>query len=140
MYLGDNLVLDIFHRGSMHVNFSNCRIRRFDGVLHIPRLARNLLSVSKLIDAGVHVQFSKVGVKMVRGAMVIARGSRLGTLYQLDAHKIDCNSTFDKIVEKTTRLEEEKISLSADGRGFWQPKGALSTESKLPAEKTMLWH
>ena len=49
-----------------------------------------------------HVQFSKAGVKMVRGAMVIARGSRLGTLYQIDAHTIECNSTSDKIVKKTT--------------------------------------
>ena len=37
-------------------------------------------------------------------------------------------------------MEKEKISLSIDGRGFWVPKGALSTESKLLAEKTMLWH
>ena len=77
---------------------------------------------------------------MVRGAMVIARGSRLGTLYQLDACTVECNSTSDKIVKNTTQLEEEKISLSADGCGFWVPKGALSTKSKLPAEKTMLWH
>ena len=43
-------------------------------------------------------------------------------------------------MKKTTQLEKEKISLSTDGRGFWVPKGALSTESKFPAEKTMLWH
>ena len=81
VYLGDNSVLDIVGRGSIRVNFFDGRIRRFDGVSRIPGLARNLLSVSKLIDAGVHVQFSQAGVKMVRGAMVIARGSRLGTLY-----------------------------------------------------------
>ena len=39
---------------------------------------------------------------MVRGAMVIARGSRLGTLYQLDAYTIEYNSTSNKIVKKTT--------------------------------------
>ena len=55
VYLGDNSVLDIVGRGSICVKFSDGRIRRFDGVLHIPGLARNLLSVSKLIDAGVHV-------------------------------------------------------------------------------------
>ena len=57
MYLGDNSVIDIVDRGSIHVKFSDGRIRRFDGVLHIPRLARNLIYVSKLIDAGVHVNF-----------------------------------------------------------------------------------
>ena len=77
---------------------------------------------------------------MVRGAMVIARRSRLGTLYQLDACMVECNSTSNKIVKKTTQLEKEKISLSIDGCGFWVPKGALYIESKLPAEKTMLWY
>lgn len=37
-------------------------------------------------------------------------------------------------------LEKERVSLLADGHGFWVPKGALPTESKLLAEKTMLWH
>ena len=70
--------------------------------------------------------------------MVIARGRKLGTLYQLDAHTVECNNTYDKIVKNTTQLEEEKISLSVDGHGFWIPKGALSIESKLLVEKTML--
>ena len=43
VYLGDNSVLDIVGRGSIRVKFSDGRIRRFDGVLHIPRLARNFL-------------------------------------------------------------------------------------------------
>ena len=55
MYLGDNLVLDIVGHGSIHVKFSDGRIKIFDGVLHILGLAKNLLFVSKLIDAGVHV-------------------------------------------------------------------------------------
>ena len=55
VYLGDNSVLDIVGRGSIHVKFFDGRIRRFDGVLHILGLTRNLLSVSKLIETGVHV-------------------------------------------------------------------------------------
>jgi len=140
VYLGDNSVLDIVGHGSIHVKFYDGRIRRFDGVLHIKGLVTNFLSVSKLIDVGVHVQFSEVGVKMVRGAMVIARGSRLGTLYQLDACMVECNISSDKTMKMTTLLEKERVSLSIDGRGFWVPKGALSTKSKLPVEKTMLWH
>ena len=84
--------------------------------------------------------FFEASVKMVRGAMVIARGSWLGTFYQIDACTVKCNSTFDKIEKKNTQLEKEKICLSTDGCGFWVPKGALSTKSKLPMEKTMLWH
>jgi len=79
-------------------------------VLHILRLEKNLLSVSKLIDAGVHLQFFEVGVRMVRGAMVITRGSKLDTLYQLDACIVEYNKTSIKIKSKTTLLEKEMVS------------------------------
>lgn len=55
VYLGDDSFLDIVGHGSIHVKFIDGRVRQFDGVLYIPRLAKNLLFVSKLIDAGVHV-------------------------------------------------------------------------------------
>lgn len=106
MYLGDNSVLDIVGHGIIHVNFSNGIIRIFDGVLHILGLARNFLSIRKLIDASLHVQFFEVGVKMVRGAMVIARGRRLGTLYGVYACMVKCNRTSDKTVKRTTMLEK----------------------------------
>ncbi|KAH9315788.1 hypothetical protein KI387_024415, partial [Taxus chinensis] len=67
-------------------------------------------------------------VKMVRGAMVIARGSRLGTLYQLDACTVECNSTSDKANPVATSLKKERVSSSTDGHGFCVPKGALSTK------------
>ena len=82
-------------------------------------LARNLLSVSMLNDVGVQVVFSKDGCKMMRGAMVLAKGTRRGTLFQLDACMSQCNSS----------------SILA-----CVPKGANTLEGKLPAEKTMLWH
>ena len=81
VYLGDNLVLDIIGCGSIHVKKIDGRIRRFEYVLHILGLVRKFSSFRKLIDMGVHVKFSKAGVKMVRGVMGIARGSRLVTLY-----------------------------------------------------------
>ena len=77
-----------------------------------------MLSISKLIDAGVHVQFSKVGLKIMRGAMLIERGRRLGTLYHLDACMVECNSTSDKTMKRTTLLEKERGSLSSGGHGF----------------------
>ena len=65
-----------------------------------------------------HVQFSEVGVKMVRDTMIIERGSRWGTLYQLDACTVESNINFDKIVKRTTFLEKERVSLSIDGHGI----------------------
>ena len=53
--------------------------------MHIPSLAQILLSVSMLNDVGVQVVFAKDGCKMMRAAMVLAKGTRRGTLFQLDA-------------------------------------------------------
>ena len=50
MYLGDYLVLDIVGHESICVKKFDGTIRRFDGVLHILGLVRNLLSISKLTD------------------------------------------------------------------------------------------
>ena len=52
-------------------------------MLHIPGLARNLTSVSKMGNAGVQTLFEKDSCKMVRGAMVLMRGVQTGTLYKL---------------------------------------------------------
>ena len=46
-----------------------------------------------LNDVGVQVVFSKDGCKMMRGAMVLAKGTRRGTLFQLDACMSQCNSS-----------------------------------------------
>lgn len=84
--------------------------------------------------------FSDAGCKMVRGAMVIARGVRFGTLYKLEAYTVDYNSTSIKIKSIDTSLEDVRVSPLVDGHGFWVLKGSFSSEAKLPIEKTLLWH
>ena len=59
------------------------RIRTLLGVLHIPALARNLISVSKMDDAGVKIVFEKDTYKMLPGALVLMWGVHIGTMYKL---------------------------------------------------------
>ena len=59
------------------------RIRTLPRVMHIPKLVRSLISVSKLDDAGVDIVFGNNTCTMVRGAMVLMRGVWCGTLYKL---------------------------------------------------------
>ena len=92
------------------------RIRTLLGVLHIPALARNLISVSKLDDAGVKTVFEKDTCKMVRGALILMRGVRIGTLYKLQGRIIvdGCN-------------------------GSMVPENGVEN-LVVSGEKTMLWH
>jgi len=70
-------------------------VRKLLGVLHIPALARNPISISKLDDAGVKIVFKKDTCKMVQGALVLMRGVRIGTLYKLQGSTLidGCNSS-----------------------------------------------
>jgi len=58
-------------------------------------LAINLISVSKLDDAGVKTVFEKDTCKMVRGALIFMQGVRIGTLYKLQGSIVvdECNSS-----------------------------------------------
>eukprot|EP00253_Pinus_taeda_P020988 PITA_20988 len=63
--------------------------------MQIPALTKNLIFVSKLDDAGVKIVFEKDTCKMVRGALVLMRGVRIGTLYNLQGSTVidGCNSS-----------------------------------------------
>jgi hypothetical protein len=83
VFLGDDSTTKIMGRGSVNLLLKDGRIRNFHGVLHIPKLARSLLSISKLDDAGVDTVVGNNTCKMVRGEMVLMRGVQCGTLYKL---------------------------------------------------------
>jgi hypothetical protein len=81
-------------RGRVKLLLKYGRIRTLPRVLHIPKLARSLISIIKLDDAGVDTVFGKGTCKMVQGEMVLMRGVRCGTLYKLlgRTYTNGCNS------------------------------------------------
>jgi hypothetical protein len=80
-------------------------------------LARNLISVRKMDDAGVKTIFEKETCTMVRGSMVLLKGVWLGTLYKLQGSTISdgCNSSIVLYIgveeERTPMVFEEKVML-----------------------------
>jgi hypothetical protein len=95
VFLGDDSTTKILGRGRVKLLLKYGRIRTLPGVLHIPKLARSLISVSKMDDAGVDTVFGKNTCKMVRGEMVLMRGVRCGTLYKLlgSTYTNGCNNS-----------------------------------------------
>jgi hypothetical protein len=83
VFLGDDSTAKILGHGRVKLLLKYGRIRTLPRVLHIPKLARSLIYVSKLDDAGVDTIFGKNTCKMVQGAMVLMRGVWCGTLYKL---------------------------------------------------------
>lgn len=60
---------------------------------------------------------------MTRGSIVLAKGARIGALFKLDAHSIQCNSVSRKL-----------------DKAVWKKNIGILMEVKLPIDKTMLWH
>ncbi|KAF3634927.1 putative disease resistance RPP13-like protein 3-like isoform X1 [Capsicum annuum] len=57
------------------------RLRKVLLARYVPDLKKNLISVSQLDNTVYTAEFGKGAWKVVRGAMVVARGTRIGTLY-----------------------------------------------------------
>jgi len=95
VFLGDDRKARIIGHGKVKLKLQGGRVRTLLGVLHIPALARNLISISKLDDAGVKTVFEKDTCKTVRGALVLMRRVRTGTLYKLQGSTVvdGCNSS-----------------------------------------------
>ena len=64
-------------------------------MLHIPNVARNLISFRMMDVAGVKTMCGDGGYKMVRGSIVLMRGVQYGNMYKLLGRTIidECNSS-----------------------------------------------
>ena len=116
VFLGDDRKARIIGHGKVNLKLQGGRVKTLLGVLHILALARNLISVSKLDDAGVKIMFEKDACKMVRGALVLMQGVLIGTLY-----KLQCSTVIDGC------------------NSFVVPKSGAKN-LVVSGEKTMLWH
>eukprot|EP00253_Pinus_taeda_P025583 PITA_25583 len=116
VFLGDDRKARIVGRGKLKLKFQGGRVRTPPGVLHIPALARNLISGSKLDDVGVKMVFEKDTCKMVRGELVLMWGVQIGTLYKLQGSTII--DGYNSSVVPESGAENLVVS----------------------GEKTMLWH
>ena len=95
VFLGDDRKARIIGHGKVKLKLQGARFTTLPSVLHIPALARNLISVIQLDDAGVKIVFEKHACKMVWGALVLMQGVQIGTLYKLQGSTVvdGCNSS-----------------------------------------------
>ena len=121
VFLGDDSPKKIMGRGRVKLLLNDGRIRTLPGVLHIPGLARNLISVSKLVDAIVKTVFEKDGCKMIWGVMVLMRRVQSRTLYKLLGKKVigDYNNT---VVPESSNEENNDLEVSRGQAMLWHER------------------
>ena len=81
MYLADGLALDVVSMGDVRILLPNGSVWLLEKVQHIPKLRRNLISVGQLDDEGHAILFIGGTWKVTKGARILARGKKTGTLY-----------------------------------------------------------
>jgi hypothetical protein len=130
VFLGDDSTTKIIGRGKFKLMLIDGRIKKLFGVMHIPGLARNLISVRKMEDTGVKTLFEKETCRMVRGAMVLLKGVRFGTLYKLHRSTISdgCNSS---IVHDIGFEEERNPTVSGEKVMLWHQRPGYIGEKDL---------
>ena len=121
--------------------------RTLPGVLHIPGMARNLISISKMEYAGVRTIFEKGTCRMVQGAMMLMKGVCFETLYKMLGRTISdgCNISIVPDIgfeeEKTPTVSGEKVMLWHQRLGHIREKGLrlLTVKVWLKVCLTALW-
>ena len=83
MSLGDESPTRIVGCGIFKLKLKDGRTISLPGVLHIPNLVRNLISIGKMDFVALKTVYKDGGCKMVRGSMVLMRGVWYGNLYKL---------------------------------------------------------
>ena len=81
MYLVDGSSLDVVGMGNVRMLLPNGSVWLLEKVRHIPELRRNLISIGQLDDEGHAILFVGDTWKVTKGARVLARGKKTGTLY-----------------------------------------------------------
>ena len=104
--LGDGHVLEATGEGIVQIKMKlpneKLRRRNLRNVLFVPKLAYNLLSVSKAAEAGRTTQFDESGCQIFNSDMnVIAVAKRVGNLYYLECQE---NHSLSVMMQSNERL------------------------------------
>ena len=81
VYLANSSALDVVGMGNVQILLPNGFVWLLEKVRHIPELRRNLIFVGQLDDEGHAILFVGATWKVSKGARVLARGKKTGTLY-----------------------------------------------------------
>jgi hypothetical protein len=85
--------------GDVQIKTMNRSIWNLQNVRHVPGLKKKLISVRQLDDSGHSILFSGGMWKVSKGAMVLARGKKTGTLYITTRFADIChNPIFDHFI------------------------------------------
>ena len=111
--MGDGNALEATDQGNVSLEMrlfagktKRCVLRN---VLHVPKLAYNLLSVTKASEAGKVVKFDNAGCQIVnKSNKTIAVATKMGSLYYLEYNELKKNQQLT-VIEKESKESKERL-------------------------------
>ena len=128
MYLADSSALDVVGMGDVQILLPNGSVWLLEKVRHNPNLRRNLISVGQLNDERHAILFIGGTWKVTKGARVLARGKKTGSLYMTSSPR-DTIAIADAGIDTSidTSLWHHKLGhISEKGMKMLLSKGKLS--------------
>jgi hypothetical protein len=127
VFLGDDSINKLTRRGNIKLKIMDGRIRKLPSVLHIPRLAINLIYVRKMDDVRVKIMFEKETYRMLREEMVLMKAVWFRTMHKLQRNTISdgCNSS---IVHEIGAEEVKTPITSKENTMSWHQRHGHSRE------------
>ena len=84
VFLGDNKSCEIIGKGDILLQLEDGGQWLLKDVHHVPKLKRNLISVSQLFAQGYYPSLHPDNWKVTKGSRIIAKGNKVGNLYLLE--------------------------------------------------------
>ena len=81
--MGNNSICKVVGIGTVSLKMYDGMVRELTQVRHVPELKRNLISIGILDQIGCVIKAEKEILKVVKGSIVIMKGTKLNGLYVL---------------------------------------------------------
>ena len=83
VHLGNDYACEIMGVGDVQLKFQQGSSFTLKNVRHVPKLTKSLISSGQLDDGGYTTTFGDNSWKIIKGSLVVACGTKSGTLYML---------------------------------------------------------
>ncbi|CAL5353745.1 unnamed protein product [Camellia sinensis] len=115
--VANNTVSKIVGMGTVRLRMEDGKIFTLDGVRHVPRLKKNLISLSILDMKGYSFTSSKGNLKVIHGDTVMLHGRLEGNLYRLVEKVVTDRATVTYRARRTRHAQKRHRAQQT-----WQPK------------------
>ena len=106
--IADGKALRVYGKGTIEIPIQG-KLTTITGVVYVPDISYNLLSISELTARGMTCQFGKESATLLRNGAILATARKKGMTYVLKAHSDEGALPAARVTESTSVLWHERL-------------------------------